>query len=90
MKLSTRIVNGRTVLASAGQPIRPQPRGNSFEPTRLRILERDGYRCQLGLDGCTGWATEVDHVVPRGRGGDDSDRNLQAACRHCNLKKGAS
>jgi 5-methylcytosine-specific restriction endonuclease McrA len=30
----------------------------------------------------------VDHVVPRRLGGNDSDENLVASCRRCNLSKG--
>ena len=31
---------------------------------------------------------EVEHVVPRGRGGPDELHNLALACRSCNLRKG--
>ncbi len=51
-----------------------------------RILARDPA-CQLGLDGCTGQSTEVDH---RRRGDDHSDANLQGACRSCHAKKTAA
>jgi 5-methylcytosine-specific restriction endonuclease McrA len=30
----------------------------------------------------------VDHVIPRRLGGLDSDDNLVASCRRCNLSKG--
>lgn len=89
MRLSTRIVRGKVVTLPAGEQLRKRPRGNAFEPTRQRILERDSFRCQIGLDVCTGRATCVDHIVPRARGGDDSDSNLRAACAPCNLKRGA-
>ncbi len=52
---------------------------------RVRILERDGYKCQA----CG--ATEhlcIDHVLPVSRGGDSSDDNLQTLCMPCNTKKG--
>lgn len=51
-----------------------------WDRRRRRILERDRYRCTLGLDGCTGAATEVHHL---GSPDDHSDRNLAAACSHC-------
>jgi len=35
-------------------------------------------------------ATEVDHVIPRSRGGDDADDNLQGLCRPCHGTKSAS
>jgi len=68
--------------------LRSRPRGNAFEPTRQRILERDHWRCQIQLDCCTGRATVVDHIVPLSRGGTDNEDNLRAACAPCNLKRG--
>jgi 5-methylcytosine-specific restriction endonuclease McrA len=55
---------------------------------RLRILERDGYKCQLGLPGCKMVATEVDHIVNWRRGGSSEPENLQASCGSCNRAKG--
>jgi 5-methylcytosine-specific restriction endonuclease McrA len=52
-----------------------------------RILQRDGYRCRIGYDGCTGTATEVDHIR---RGDDHSNVNLQAACSWCHGKKSSA
>lgn len=52
---------------------------------RVRILERDGYRCQsCGAEShlC------IDHIIPVSRGGDSSDDNLQVLCHSCNTKKG--
>ncbi|WP_043737687.1 HNH endonuclease [Nocardia asiatica] len=55
---------------------------------RLRILERDGYRCQLRYPNrCVGTATQMDHKTPVYRGGSDDDSNMQAACRPCHAKK---
>ncbi|MFV2104909.1 HNH endonuclease [Micromonospora sp. LOL_024] len=34
-------------------------------------------------------ATSIDHVVPRVRNGDLTDRNLTPACTFCNSSKGA-
>ena len=52
---------------------------------RVRVLDRDGWRCRIGLQGCTGEATEVDHIVPWRQGGAwFDDWNLRAACRSCN------
>lgn len=58
-----------------------------WEATRRRILERDNYRCQLGYDGCTIYATEVDHLIPMANRVDHSDENLQAVCKHCHNQK---
>jgi 5-methylcytosine-specific restriction endonuclease McrA len=70
---------------------RTSVRGYDSEWRRLsaRILERDGHRCQLRLPGCTTLATTVDHTTPLSRGGARLDtRNLVAACRVCNSRKG--
>lgn len=61
---------------------------------RALVLDRDGHRCKLprpdGRPGeCGAFATHVDHVVPRKRGGQDVPANLRAACASCNLRRGA-
>jgi 5-methylcytosine-specific restriction endonuclease McrA len=58
---------------------------------RKRILERDGFRCQM----CTRSSPDlkfmhIDHKLPRSKGGTNDDDNLQVLCRTCNLKKQAS
>lgn len=63
---------------------------NSFWHTKVRpaILARDGYRCRIRGQGCTGEATEVDHIVPPAKGGAVYDpTNLRAACKPCNSSK---
>jgi 5-methylcytosine-specific restriction protein A len=53
---------------------------------RLLVLDRDLWLCQVNGPGGKHHATEVDHIVPRGQGGDFWDpSNLRAACRPCNL-----
>jgi 5-methylcytosine-specific restriction endonuclease McrA len=60
-----------------------------WRKVRLAILERDGWECQLRLEGCTGWASEVDHVVAVSLGGGVYDpENLRAACATCNRRRG--
>jgi len=51
---------------------------------RERILRRDAFVCQY----CAQEADTVDHVIPRRLGGLDSDDNLVASCKRCNLAKG--
>jgi 5-methylcytosine-specific restriction enzyme A len=53
---------------------------------RVRILNRDAWRCQLGYDGCRILAQQVDHVVP---GDDHTPGNLQAVCERCHALKSA-
>ena len=58
---------------------------------RLRRAQlRENPKCQLRFEGCTIWATEVDHVTPLFDGGDPWDwDNLQSTCHECHAKKTA-
>jgi hypothetical protein len=48
------------------------------------VWQRDGGRCvQCGVD----TYLEYDHVIPRSKGGADSEGNIQLLCRRCNLQK---
>jgi 5-methylcytosine-specific restriction endonuclease McrA len=50
------------------------------------LLEKWGRTC--AYCGKTGVPLEVEHIVPKSRGGTDRVSNLTIACRKCNLKKG--
>ena len=50
---------------------------------RRAIFLRDGHRCQY----CGATAENIDHVVPRSRGGVHAWENVVAACRPCNARK---
>jgi 5-methylcytosine-specific restriction endonuclease McrA len=56
--------------------------------TRKNLLLRDGYKCQYCSTEPGLRELNVDHVVPRSRGGRDSWDNLVISCRSCNLRKG--
>jgi HNH endonuclease len=56
------------------------------EKNRAIVLRR-GY-CEIGMEGCTGRAETVDHIIPKILGGPDIIENLRAACWHCNMSKG--
>jgi len=58
----------------------------AWRRTRRAVLERDRYRCQLQLPGCTGRATVAHHVKGKAMGDDPKD--LLAACSNCNGKVG--
>jgi 5-methylcytosine-specific restriction endonuclease McrA len=49
---------------------------------------RDQYQCQYCGKRPNQRDLNLDHVVPRSRGGQDSWENLVVSCRGCNLKKG--
>ncbi len=51
--------------------------------TRRSVFARDAHRCQY----CGAQAENIDHVVPRSRGGTHTWENVVAACRRCNARK---
>jgi 5-methylcytosine-specific restriction endonuclease McrA len=56
--------------------------------TRRNLLLRDGYQCQYCGKRPGSRELNVDHVLPRSRGGRDTWDNLVISCRGCNLRKG--
>lgn len=63
---------------------------STFKPNgrRFRILQRDEFQCRYcGRRARDGVRLEVDHIVPRARGGSDNDDNLVTACHECNSGK---
>ena len=62
--------------------------GWHWKKIRQMILVRDNYMCQpcLEKDRLTP-ATEVDHIIPKAKGGDDNPDNLQAICTDCHKAK---
>jgi 5-methylcytosine-specific restriction endonuclease McrA len=50
---------------------------------RRAVFARDGHRCQY----CGAAAENIDHVIPRSRGGQHTWENVVAACRPCNSRK---
>jgi len=51
--------------------------------TRRAVFARDDWKCQY----CASPAENLDHVVPRSKGGEHTWENVVAACRRCNSKK---
>lgn len=54
---------------------------------RYEILKRAKFRCELCGISAEQRALEVDHIVPRNKGGPDTQENLQALCYVCNAMK---
>jgi diadenosine tetraphosphate (Ap4A) HIT family hydrolase len=54
---------------------------------RYEILKRAKFRCELCGVSADEKALEVDHILPRNRGGSDEEYNLQALCYSCNATK---
>ncbi len=53
---------------------------------RQYLLEKFGHRC--AYCGTTLYPLEVEHIIPRSRGGSDRVSNLTIACHSCNQAKG--
>jgi 5-methylcytosine-specific restriction endonuclease McrA len=56
--------------------------------TRRNLMLRDEHQCQYCGRRPSLRDLNLDHVVPRSRGGKDSWDNLVVSCRQCNLRKG--
>ena len=54
---------------------------------RYEVLKRAKYRCELCGVSAEYKALEVDHIIPRNKGGSDDESNLQALCYSCNATK---
>lgn len=54
---------------------------------RLKVYERDGYKCQYCGKQLTRFTATLDHVKSVKNGGDNSFENLLTACLKCNSKK---
>ena len=59
------------------------PRRTAAGLSRRAVFLRDHGRCQY----CGSPAEDVDHIVPRSRGGAHRWENVVAACRRCNARK---
>lgn len=59
-------------------------KGTHTENQWRRLLQFHDSRCVM----CGAVATSKDHIVPLSRGGSDSIRNIQPACKRCNSAKG--
>lgn len=54
---------------------------------RSYVFHRDGYTCRY-CGNKKAERYELDHIVPRSRGGSDRVSNLVVSCRECNVAKG--
>ena len=55
---------------------------------QYEVLKRAASRCELCGVSSEVRALQVDHIIPRSRGGTDDLSNLQSLCYSCNAKKG--
>jgi hypothetical protein len=54
---------------------------------RYEVLKRAGGRCELCGESARNVQIDVDHIIPRSKGGSNDATNLQALCRTCNAQK---
>jgi len=54
---------------------------------RYEVLKRAKFRCELCGISAKEKALEVDHIIPRNKGGSDDISNLQSLCYSCNSMK---
>ncbi|MGO9240839.1 MAG: HNH endonuclease [Bryobacteraceae bacterium] len=54
---------------------------------RVKVFERDAYKCRYCDKQLTRFTATLDHVTPPGDGGDNSLGNLVTACLGCNSRK---
>jgi 5-methylcytosine-specific restriction endonuclease McrA len=59
------------------------PYGARVAMSRRAVFARDNHKCQY----CGAPAENIDHVIPRSRGGQHAWDNVVAACRACNSRK---
>lgn len=58
--------------------------------SRRNVFLRDAFTCQYCARRPTTRDLNLDHVLPRSRGGRSTWENLVTSCRDCNLRKGGA
>lgn len=62
--------------------------GRAWQAARAAAMARDSHLCVVcAKAGIITPATEVDHIIPKAKGGTDGLRNLQSLCRPCHKAK---
>jgi hypothetical protein len=55
---------------------------------RLKVFERDAYKCHYCKKQLTRFSATLDHIQPVSKGGLNSFDNLTTSCLHCNSERG--
>ena len=61
--------------------------GHEVRFTRHNLFERDKYRCQYCGNNFEADALNMDHIIPRDKGGRTSWENIVTSCIICNTRK---
>lgn len=56
--------------------------------SRKNVFQRDNFTCQYCGERFQAGNLNIDHIVPRSRGGPNSWKNVVTSCKPCNNKKG--
>jgi hypothetical protein len=67
-------------------PVSGVEKDDAFK-TRMRIFERDDYKCRHCQKQLTRFTATLDHVKPIAEGGDGNEENLVTTCVDCNSEK---
>jgi hypothetical protein len=59
----------------------------NIRENRIKVYERDEYKCRYCKKQLTRFHTTLDHMKPVAEGGDNSFENLLTACFECNSRK---
>jgi 5-methylcytosine-specific restriction endonuclease McrA len=93
--LPEEIASCREAMSKAQQEKLPQidPKREAdfynIKENRLKVFERDKYRCHHCGKQLTRFSATLDHLNPVSQGGDNSYGNLITACLQCNSQRGA-
>lgn len=58
-----------------------------YQKTRFQIFKRDNFKCQYCGKTSDEVILEIDHVIPKSKGGTNDYDNLITSCRECNRGK---
>jgi len=63
--------------------------GTISDALRAKVRAQAGNRCGycLARQEYVPWVLEIEHIVPKSKGGTNDEENLWLACRSCNLFK---
>ena len=83
-------------LMKKAREVQPQPINQKKEldfynvaENRLKVFERDEYKCRYCGKQLTRFTATLDHIQPASEDGDNSYDNLVTACLHCNSQRGS-
>ena len=69
------------------QAMKGQKKNTRKRTSSLALYQLQRRRCNGCDEELTEWQLNIDHIVPKSRGGSDEFGNLQLLCYHCNSLK---